>query len=43
MCPVILEGKLLKCSFIEKISKNEAYEKYFLPVVIEEINNKENC
>ena len=43
MCSVFLEGKVSECSFIENFDKKEAYDKYFLPIVIDEIINKENC
>ena len=43
LCSIFLEGKISECSFIEQLDKNEAYEKYFLPTIIEEINQKENC
>ena len=38
---IFLEGKLSECSFIEQLDKNESYEKYFLPNIIDEINKKE--
>ena len=40
---IFLEGKLSECSFIEQLDKKESYEKYFLPIIIDEINNKEKC
>ena len=43
LCAIFLEEKKSECSFIEQINKNEAYNKYFLPNVLDEINNKENC
>ena len=42
LCQLFLEGKKSEFSFIEKLDKDEAYNKYFLPYVIDEINNKEN-
>ena len=43
LCAIFLEGKKSECNFIEQLNKNEAYNKYFLPCVLDEINNKENC
>ena len=40
---IFIEGKVSECSFIEKFDKKVTYEKYFVPNVIEEIEQKENC
>ena len=40
---IFIEGKVSECSFIENFDKKVAYEKYFVPNVIEEIEQKENC
>ena len=42
LCSLFLEGKVSEYSFIEQLDKKEAYDYYFLPNVIDEINNKEN-
>ena len=42
LCSIFIEGKISECNFIENIDRNEAYNKYFLPNVLDEINNKEN-
>ena len=38
-----IEGKLSQCSFIEKLNKEKAYQEYFVPTVLDEINMKEGC
>ena len=43
LCAIFLEGKKSEFNFIEQLNEKEAYNKYFLPCVLDEINNKENC
>ena len=38
---IFLEEKVSECSFIEQLEKKEAYKKYFLPIILDEINQKE--
>ena len=40
---LFIEGKLSECSFIEALDKKDAYEAYFVPNIIDEIEMKENC
>ena len=40
---VYFEGKVSECSFIEQLDKNDVFEKYCLPVILDEINMKENA
>ena len=43
MFSIFIGGKISQNSFIEGIDKQLVYEEYFVPTVIDEINNKENC
>ena len=43
MYSIFIEGKVSQNSFIEGMDKKLVYEEYFVPTVIDEINNKENC
>ena len=41
--PLFFLGKILHESFIEKLDKKIVYEEYFLPIILDEIEMKENC
>ena len=41
LCSIFFEEKVSESSFIEQLDKNDTYEKYFLPIILDEINNKE--
>ena len=42
LCSIFLEGKTSEKFFMERLNKNDTYNKYFIPYVLDEINNKEN-
>ncbi len=43
MYSIFIEGKNSQCSFIRNLDDKVAFEKYFVPTVLDEINMKENC
>ena len=43
MCSVFIKGDSSHCSFIERLEKKTVFDEYFIPIVIDEINMKENC
>ena len=42
LCSIFLEGKTSEQYFIERLDKKDSYNKYFIPYVLDEINNKDN-
>ena len=43
MYSLFIKGEISKYSFLEKLDKKIIYNEYFVPIVIDEINMKENC
>ena len=40
---IFIEGKISEGSFVEKLDKKVAFEEYFVPNIIDEIELKQNC
>ena len=43
MCHILIKENRSEYSFIEHLDKKIVYDEYFVPIIIDEINMKENC